>query len=664
MRKVLIVDNNQDFIDTRAAFLERAGFQVIRAYSVSGATEILQNRWVHVAILDIRLEDDDDPDDTSGIKLAKVVEFRHIPKIMLTGYPTYEYVREVLGPSPIGLPPAIDFISKQEPVQAMIDAVERAFSVHLGINWNLKIYWSDQPPYNFANLATLLLPNGSASYSLDDVDELEDLFRRAFAKSEHIVVDRVLWRSNGRVALGIIAQLDGGMNRNVMVTCGSKEAILSERINFNKAGFMAPVIGNAYRVDYAETLSWGVNCYELGNTELETIRSLDRVFEQSPPREGIVTLERLMQTSLNWWHQGSQLADSEEYCGALLQNDIRSDEIVELDDLLKTRFDRIGHDSATAGIVQIEAVGDYMTFRLPKGGGNRYPNPITWMNKYLSSGLASLTQCGFIFGQIKAETILIDNQGQPWITDFGSVTRGPLLSDYGALETMIKFDLLGENISLQDISELEGILLSANSLTDRLESLTQQTNRVITSVQRIRQLAAADCGVDIVLYFHILMVLTAKRVLAYAPGILRTRRELMPFVHACMSLGMLCARLEQMRQTANPSAIEKTGIEINVDNREVRVDGKVIGLAPTEYNTLLFLWQRPGRLCLRQEIVENVYGRPYEPGKFASDDANLNMLISRIREKIETNPKHPQYLIGKRGAGYILYPLGTQASSM
>jgi len=663
MRRVLFADNNQDFANIRAAFLERAGFQVIKAYSAISAIEILQKRWVHVAILDMRLENDDDPDDTSGLKLAKDIAFRHIPKIILTAYPTYEYVREVMGPSTKGLPPAIDFISKEEPVQAMINAVERAFSVYLGINWDLKIHWSDQPPYNFANLATLF-SSGGASYSLDDANELEDLFRRVFVKSEHIIVDRVLWRSNGRVALGIIAHLDGGMNRNVMVTCGRKEAILLEQINFNKAGFMAPVNGNAYLVNHAETLSWGANCYELGNIELETIHSLARMFEQSPPREISTTLERLMQTGLNWWHQRSQLASAEEYCNSILKDGTRSDESVKLDDLLKTKLDRIGQDSATAGIVQIEVGPEYMTFRLPKGGGNTYPNPIVWMNKYLFSGLASLTQCGFIFGQIKAETILIDNQGQPWITDFGSVTRGPLLSDYGALETTIKFDLLDENMSLQDISELESILLSTSSLTDRLESLTQQANRVIASVQRIRQQAAADCGVDIVLYFHILMVLAARRVLTYAPGILRTRRELLPFVHACMSLGMLCARLEQVRQTANPSAIEKTGIEIDVDNREVRVHGKVIGLAPTEYNTLLFLWQRPGRLCLRKEIVENIYGRPYEPGKFASDDANLNMLISRIREKIETNPKHPQYLIGKRGAGYILYPLGTPAQSM
>ena len=119
---VLMADNLRQFLDERREFLERAGHTVITADNPIDAEKILGRGAVDLAILDIRLVDDDDPEDTSGLELARKFG-PTIPIIMLTGYPTWENVKAALGRDLNGLSPAVDFLSKQESPGLMIDAV-------------------------------------------------------------------------------------------------------------------------------------------------------------------------------------------------------------------------------------------------------------------------------------------------------------------------------------------------------------------------------------------------------------------------------------------------------------------------------------------------------------------------------------------------------------
>jgi len=119
---ILLADNLPDFLDERKEFLEEAGYTVITAQNPVDAEKILERGLVDLAILDIRLVDDDDPEDTSGLELAKKFG-QDIPLIMLTGYPTWESVKTALGKDITGLSPAVDFISKQEGPNLMIQAV-------------------------------------------------------------------------------------------------------------------------------------------------------------------------------------------------------------------------------------------------------------------------------------------------------------------------------------------------------------------------------------------------------------------------------------------------------------------------------------------------------------------------------------------------------------
>ncbi len=125
---ILFVDNNAEFLQTWREFLEREGYQIIPALDPSEARAILKQRHVDLAIVDIRLINDDDEKDVSGLNLAKRVA-PYVPKIILTRFPTYDAVREALGPQLEGLPPAVDFVAKQDGPQALLTAVRKVLKL-------------------------------------------------------------------------------------------------------------------------------------------------------------------------------------------------------------------------------------------------------------------------------------------------------------------------------------------------------------------------------------------------------------------------------------------------------------------------------------------------------------------------------------------------------
>ncbi len=89
---------------------------------------------------------------------------------------------------------------------------------------------------------------------------------------------------------------------------------------------------------------------------------------------------------------------------------------------------------------------------------------------------------------------------------------------------------------------------------------------------------------------------------------------------------------------------------ILVDNIKAAVwkNGEVINLTAQEYKLLLIFMNKPNVLMKRDEILcELLEGEdPF------FDENTLSVYIKRIRDKIEDNPREPQYIVNKRGLGY------------
>lgn len=86
----------------------------------------------------------------------------------------------------------------------------------------------------------------------------------------------------------------------------------------------------------------------------------------------------------------------------------------------------------------------------------------------------------------------------------------------------------------------------------------------------------------------------------------------------------------------------------NEEKKEILKCGEYIKLTAAEYEVLLLLLKREGFVVSRDDIFENsdLLNSDYD------NIGSLAVIINRIRQKIEDNPKHPKYLHTIRGMGY------------
>ena len=88
------------------------------------------------------------------------------------------------------------------------------------------------------------------------------------------------------------------------------------------------------------------------------------------------------------------------------------------------------------------------------------------------------------------------------------------------------------------------------------------------------------------------------------------------------------------------------GIELNSESKEIFVDGEPVKFTPLEYKILYLLMSYPNKVFSIEEIYEKVWEEP------AYNADTVTVHIRRIREKIEINPKKPEYLKVVWGIGY------------
>jgi hypothetical protein len=94
------------------------------------------------------------------------------------------------------------------------------------------------------------------------------------------------------------------------------------------------------------------------------------------------------------------------------------------------------------------------------------------------------------------------------------------------------------------------------------------------------------------------------------------------------------------------------GVRVDVESGGVWVDGQQVeALTDLEYRLLLLLYGRLNKICDKYQIVEAVWGEDYID---QVDDARIDKLLSRLRSKIEPDPRNPRYLMTVRGRGYRL----------
>lgn len=86
---------------------------------------------------------------------------------------------------------------------------------------------------------------------------------------------------------------------------------------------------------------------------------------------------------------------------------------------------------------------------------------------------------------------------------------------------------------------------------------------------------------------------------------------------------------------------------IDIPKRRVEVSGQGVELTAKEFDILVTLATNPGRVYTRENLLEMIWGY-----KYFGDVRNVDVHVRRLREKIEKDPAHPEYVITRWGVGY------------
>lgn len=115
----------------------------------------------------------------------------------------------------------------------------------------------------------------------------------------------------------------------------------------------------------------------------------------------------------------------------------------------------------------------------------------------------------------------------------------------------------------------------------------------------------------------------------------------------------LLARIEALlrRAARAPGAAEAVysfgGVRVDFESAEVTRDGRPVALSAREFQLLRYLIENRGRVLGRDELLKEVWGYQALPST-----RTVDVHMAWLRQKLESNPKHPEFILTLRGLGY------------
>jgi two-component system response regulator VicR len=104
------------------------------------------------------------------------------------------------------------------------------------------------------------------------------------------------------------------------------------------------------------------------------------------------------------------------------------------------------------------------------------------------------------------------------------------------------------------------------------------------------------------------------------------------------------------RDQDNQNEILRVGeIVINQATYRVKKRQEELVLTHREFELLLYLAQHCNRVMTREHLLEKVWGYDYY-----GDVRTVDVTVRRLREKIEDDPSNPEYILTRRGMGYVM----------
>jgi CheY-like chemotaxis protein len=552
---ILIIDNIPDTVAALETLLKLEGYEVWTAKGRADALQIVSDKLIHLAVVDLRLERENDPEDLSGLHFAAELN-EEIPKIILTAHRDSppEAILGALSPDERGKALAFDFVFKQRGPDELLDVVQKAFQNKVHYNPFLRITF--EKGLSYRTLVEMLkgYKDGLEEEKKKAEAIVEDLIRRLFDKAQAIHLLRI---DPGRGGCGVVVVQPtfDGPGAEVVIKFGPRTSINCEFSNYHEYVLdYAPersthIKGDPVRVKQLAAIKYGFvrdsslrlrdfqRYYQGGDIEIQTIYAvLDDLFEES--------CGKWYEGKRPPWHEDEQKPIDVWYREQLNLDDkhVRElwgvfDRLLDVKNQFSRHFQRQGKKHLGVTLERDSKV---------------LPNPIYWALEERDSQKGSdffpiPPLLAITHGDLSASNILVDKDSKTWLIDFFRTGYGPVLRDIAELESVIKFELVRAE-SLLARYELERGLLAPRSFSDSLSfenrSHIPELDKAVKTIQRLREWARllADTD-DMFEYYAGLLFYALKEIVGFSPQNGEVNCCSISQYHALLSAAIICDKL-------------------------------------------------------------------------------------------------------------------------
>jgi DNA-binding response OmpR family regulator len=649
--RIMLMDNHTHVLNNVSPLLESHGYQVLRAATLAEAENIMRTRWIHLGIFDIRMVDEDDAKDTSGMELASRPEFEHIPKVFLTSHKDeeFEYTNTILQPGVGGRKPlGLAIISKRKEPSYMVQTLGQIIAHQLPINWDLSIELDPARPVSIAGLLSSLVPNLPKELFAEQADELEDLFRMLFFEYDSVLLVRSFWRSELRIALEAMA-VKGRRERSLLVTCGLAQAALNEVKRFDD--FAPKQMGRCTtrHVKTERTLHFAASSWEMVDANVSELQTMAEILRQRPERQIRRAFENLFNITLEpWREQGIEVRKasglSELYRGrwgeALVEDPVAA---------LSRNLEKLREEGYRRNLVEIRDLDGQLQAQFPDKRAQAatiYPDPLPCLELVEAALPMPLKYCASP-GKLDLETVLVDPQGRVWVTDFALAGNLPIWHDFACLEVELRSRATDVS-SLSDLIGCEAEVANPQFLGDGLyvDVPDAELKKVLSPITGVQKLAADLAGAERKPYEAVLFLNLMGDLAGYEPAARRSDWETSAWLYRYLLSAAVCERLLAPASPAQPAQIT-----IDESERLVNFNGRKARLTEAEFTLFMYFFKHANQAVKSKDILRELFkiDKPV-PG----DEGVLTTTIHRIREKIEPDVGQPIYLVNIYGIGYKL----------
>ncbi len=435
--RILLVEDDESSYDPITRWLKEEGYVIRLATSYAEAKSALETDHFHLAIVDIRLVDED-PENTDGLQLLEDIERLQLrdvmPTIVLTAHQKYTlrawdlkadrlvmkeagYLKKLvkaikeLDEEKIRINFALDYVS--DSLNVLEDVAE-------DVNWSM----AERPS------TKLLAP------------QVRDLFGKLFVDARSLFVSKLKPGLTGAAVVRIQPTWNGGLGRSYVAKVGRKDKVETEQRHYeaNVKHFLTANAVTQADVHYSRHL--GTLLYTFAEEQGIALKEFDEFYNRSDANHVITSLRELFEQTYRYWFANPErvLADVRMLYYEAFQLD---------------RKKLIGRIQIVLPELDSEAEFIQLT-----PGKEKVLNPVAWLEIHRDECVMLVHKC-ITHGDLTGRNIMVDDSGKCWLIDFYRTFKSHILRDFVILETDVKYRLMSL-LSLTDFLHLEEALLEAD----------------------------------------------------------------------------------------------------------------------------------------------------------------------------------------------------------